>query len=196
MKRWQCELGHTWLHSAFCFCFRVCLRLSAVHKWLPKPPWQIVPRNRSLRGCRRSPPVGRLSDLRWPNFTDYRQSTQELYKATNYAAVWIRDGQASPQALAIIAELAGSQKRGLIPEDYDASRWPQRLSALKVSSGNPDTLARFDAALTVCAMRYISDLHGGRVNPKHSSSVSRLTSRSTICQSSGPEKVLCSKQCP
>jgi murein L,D-transpeptidase YcbB/YkuD len=106
--------------------------------------------------------------LRWPNFTDYRQNTQELYKAVNYAPVWVRDGQASPQALAVIGEFVSSQKRGLNPEDYDASRWPQRLSALKVSSGNPDTLARFDAALTVCAMRYISDLHGGRVNPKHS----------------------------
>jgi murein L,D-transpeptidase YcbB/YkuD len=111
---------------------------------------------------------GTLEDLRWPNFTDYRQSTQKLYKATNYKAVWIRDGQASPQALAVIGEFAGSQKRGLIPEDYDASRWKQRLSGLKVSSGNPDTQARFDAALTVCAMRYISDLHSGRVNPEHS----------------------------
>jgi murein L,D-transpeptidase YcbB/YkuD len=111
---------------------------------------------------------GSLSDLRWPNFADYRQNTQKLYVATNYAAVWVRDGQASPQALAVIAEFVSSQKRGLIPEDYDASRWPQRLSALKVSSGNPDTLARFDAALTVCTMRYISDLHSGRVNPKHS----------------------------
>ena len=112
--------------------------------------------------------AGTLADLRWPNFTDYRQSTQELYKAVNYAPVWVRDGQVSPQALAIIAEFVSSQKRGLIPDDYDASRWPQRLSALKAASGNPDTLARFDAALTVCAMRYISDLHGGRVNPNHS----------------------------
>ncbi len=111
---------------------------------------------------------GTLADLRWPNFTDYRLRAQELYKAVNYAPVWVRDGQASPQALAVIAELVSSQKRGLIPEDYDASRWPQRLSALKAASGNPDTLARFDAALTVCAMRYISDLHGGRVNPKRS----------------------------
>jgi murein L,D-transpeptidase YcbB/YkuD len=111
---------------------------------------------------------GTLSDLRWPNFADYRQSTQELYKAVSYAPVWVRDGQASPQAQAMIAELVSSQKRGLIPEDYDASRWPQRLNALKNSSGTPDTLARFDVALTVCAMRFISDLHGGRVNPKHS----------------------------
>jgi len=111
---------------------------------------------------------GTLADLRWPNFSDYRQSTQALYKATNYTAVWVHGGQASPQALAVIAEFVGSQKRGLIPEDYDASRWPQRLSALKASPGNPDNLARFDAALTICAMRYISDLHRGRLNPNHS----------------------------
>ena len=85
----------------------------------------------------------------------------------NYAPVWVRDGQPSPQALAVITDFVSSQKRGLNPEDYDASRWPQRLTALKVSPNNPDTLARFDAALTVCAMRYISDLHGGRLNPQH-----------------------------
>jgi murein L,D-transpeptidase YcbB/YkuD len=110
---------------------------------------------------------GTLDDLRWPNFTDYRASVQKLYEAANYAPVWVHDGQASSQALAVIAEFASSQQRGLIPEDYDASRWPQRLSALKISSGNPDTLARFDSALTVCSMRYISDLHTGRVNPQH-----------------------------
>jgi murein L,D-transpeptidase YcbB/YkuD len=111
---------------------------------------------------------GTLADLRWPNFTDYRQNTQKLYKATKYTAVWVRDGQASPQALAVIAEFVSGQRRGLIPEDYDASRWSQRLSALKAASGNPDTLARFDAALTICAMRYISDLHRGRVDPNRS----------------------------
>ena len=111
---------------------------------------------------------GTLADLRWPNFSDYRQSTQALYKAMNYTAVWVHAGQASPQALAVIAEFVSSQKRGLIPEDYDASRWPQRLIVLKASPGNQDNLARFDAALTICAMRYISDLHSGRVNPNHS----------------------------
>ena len=125
-----------------------------------------IPRNRSLSDCGQSSPVGRLRTCDGQTSPIIGKVLKKLYKATNYAPVWIRDGQASPQALAVIAEFVGSQKRGLIPEDYDASRWPQRLSALKVSSGNPDTLARFDAALTVCAMRYISDLHSGRVNPE------------------------------
>ena len=108
-----------------------------------------------------------LADQRWPNFTDYRQESQQLYAATSYAPVWVRDGQATPQALAVIAALESSQQKGLNPEDYDGLRWPQRLSTLKIAPGDADAVAHFDAALTVSAMRYISDLHVGRVNPKH-----------------------------
>src|SRR5665213_2909306 len=107
-----------------------------------------------------------LSDLRWPDFTDHRHDVQRLYEAVNYAPVWIRDEQPTPQALAVIAALESSQQKGLNPEDYDASRWSPRLNILKTARGNADMLARFDAALTVSTMRYISDLHIGRVNPK------------------------------
>ena len=110
---------------------------------------------------------GSIADQRWPNFTDYRQQVQQFYAATNYAPVWVRDGRATPQALAVMAALESSQQKGLNPEDYDASRWPLRLHALQAAPGDADTVAHFDAALTVGAMRYISDLHVGRVNPKH-----------------------------
>ena len=110
---------------------------------------------------------GSIAGQRWPNFTDYRQQVQQLYAATNYAPVWVRDGRATPQALAVMAALESSRQKGLNPEDYDASRWPLRLHALKAAPGDANTVAHFDAALTVGAMRYISDLHVGRVNPKH-----------------------------
>jgi murein L,D-transpeptidase YcbB/YkuD len=110
---------------------------------------------------------GSIADQRWPNFTDYRQQVQQLYASTNYAPVWIRDGRPTPQALAVIAAVESSRQKGLNPEDYDASRWPLRLYALQSAPGDAGTVAHFDAALTVGAMRYISDLHVGRVNPKH-----------------------------
>jgi murein L,D-transpeptidase YcbB/YkuD len=110
---------------------------------------------------------GSIADQRWPNFTDYRQDVQRLYEATNYAPVWVRDGRATPQALAVIAALESSQQKGLNAEDYDASRWPLRLNALQTTPADANAVAHFDAALTVGAMRYISDLHVGRVNPKH-----------------------------
>ena len=111
--------------------------------------------------------AGTLADLTFPDFPDYSQQVQALYQSVNYAPVWVRDGQATPQALAMITALQSSRQKGLNPEDYDASRWPQRLAALKNSPSDANTVAHFDAALTVSAMRYISDLHIGRVNPKH-----------------------------
>ncbi len=110
--------------------------------------------------------AGTLADLHAPNFADYRLHVQHMYTAVNYAPVWVRGGQVTPQALAIIAALEASQHKGLNPEDYDASLWPARLDKLKSAPGDADTVARFDAALTVGTMRYISDVHIGRVNPK------------------------------
>ena len=64
--------------------------------------------------------AGTLADLKWPNFPDYRQQVQGLYEAVNYTPVWVRDGQATPQALAVITALEDSRQKGLNPEEYDA----------------------------------------------------------------------------
>src|SRR5579862_6968742 len=49
--------------------------------------------------------AGTLADLTFPNFSDYRQQVQGLYEAVNYTPVWVRDGQATTQAQAVIAAL-------------------------------------------------------------------------------------------
>lgn len=110
--------------------------------------------------------AGRLSDLRWPDFSDYRDLVKNFYESDHYSPVWQRNNQPSQQAKEVIEALQRADSKGLNSEDYDASRWPQRLTRLQ-SSGSPGDHARFDAALTVCLMRYISDLHIGRVNPRH-----------------------------
>lgn len=111
---------------------------------------------------------GMLADMRWPDFSDYRKLFQTVYEATDYKPVWLDHGQATKQALAVIQALEYSETKGLNPEEYDGSRWSTRLLALKGSNGNdPNLQATFDAALTVSTMRYISDLHIGRVNPAH-----------------------------
>jgi L,D-transpeptidase YcbB len=107
---------------------------------------------------------GNLSDLRWPDFSDYKASLASFYGATDYAPAWIAADRPTPQAVAMIELFKASWKRGLEPDDYDASRWDARIQALKAGSGDP---ARFDAALSVCTMRFVSDLRIGRVNPRH-----------------------------
>ena len=112
--------------------------------------------------------TGRLSDLRWPDFSDYRGDVAKFYDAYGDALPWVREVQATPQARAMIAILQNAGEKGLSPEDYDASRWSGRLARLRPATRDPkeSDVVRFDVALTVSAMRYISNLHVGRVNPR------------------------------
>ena len=113
--------------------------------------------------------AGTLAALRWPNFIDYRESIGRFYHSGAYSLAWIRDGHPSPQALAMIGVFKQAAAKGLNADDYDASRWDARVAKLQATapSASATDLAHFDLAMTVCAMRFISDLHVGRVNPQH-----------------------------
>jgi len=113
--------------------------------------------------------AGNLADLRWPDFSDYEKHLQKFYDSYGYSLVWVRGMEPTPQARQVIAVLQDADQKGLSAEDYDGSRWGERLAKLKPAASQPSEAdaVRFDAALTVCVMRYISDLHIGKVNPKH-----------------------------
>lgn len=105
----------------------------------------------------------RLSVLRWPDFSDYEKHLTSFYESSGYQFAWIRESQATPQARVIIDILRQADSKGLNAEDYDATRWDARLQQL----GDATAAAQFDVALTVCVMRYVSDLRIGRINPRH-----------------------------
>jgi hypothetical protein len=107
----------------------------------------------------------RNENLRWTDFAPYKTEFSKFYEANGYSLAWLQNGQVRPQGLAVIEVLENASSRGLEPEDYDASRWPMRLSKLRQSPSEQD-LVLFDTALTVSAMRYIRAVHVGRVNPK------------------------------
>ncbi len=107
-----------------------------------------------------------LATLKWSNFSDYQQEVQQFYGDRNWELAWTRDGKPTEAATRLINLFGDAAKKGLQPEDYDASRWDGRVQSLKSNGQNGDALAQFDAALTVTAMRYLSDLHLGRINPQ------------------------------
>src|SRR5947209_8260734 len=111
--------------------------------------------------------AGHDEDLRWPDFSDYRKHLVNFYEPLSYAPAWSRNGKVTPQALAVIALFESADVKGVNAVDYDGSRWGGRLQAL--SAGHPDdvALARFDVAVSTALMRYISDLHIGRINPRN-----------------------------
>lgn len=112
---------------------------------------------------------GRLKEMRWPNFPDYRQDLREFYQPVNYAFAWTRNSDPTPQARAIIRLLQNADDKGLRIEDYDSHLWDARIASLLVpmQRPTPTDLAHFDLALTVSTMRYVSALRTGRINPQH-----------------------------
>jgi L,D-transpeptidase YcbB len=109
---------------------------------------------------------GRLDDLRWSVFTDFRIHVDNFYRPSRYALAWIHNGQPTTRAKEMIQVFLRADVEGLNPDDYDGPRWEERLAQLQ-NSPTPNDQARFDLALTVCAMRYISAVRIGRINPKH-----------------------------
>jgi murein L,D-transpeptidase YcbB/YkuD len=132
-----------------------------------RPPQQLSSNGQaSLRAIIQA---GNLSDLRWPDFSDYDKHVQKFYESYGYSLPWVRGMQPTAQAEEIISLLLQAEQKGLAAEDYDGPLWSDRLAKLKPSAAQPSEAdaVRFDAALTLCVMRYVSDLHIGKVNPKH-----------------------------
>ena len=109
---------------------------------------------------------GRLEDLRWSDFSNYRSQLASFYSPSGYTLAWVRDGKPTSQAFELIRVLQDADREGLRAEDYDTSRWTDRLTLLN-GPHEQAAEARFDAALTVCVMRYLSDLQVGRINPQY-----------------------------
>jgi murein L,D-transpeptidase YcbB/YkuD len=113
--------------------------------------------------------AGNSPDLRWPDFSKLRENLTNFYGPSGYGLAWVKEGRATVQAQAAIEALRHAEGKGLNAEDYDGPRWAHRVQMLQRSAPLPSgaDLAGFDLSLTVAMMRYVSDVHLGRVNPRH-----------------------------
>jgi murein L,D-transpeptidase YcbB/YkuD len=112
--------------------------------------------------------AGNLPDLRLPDFSKFRGDLINFYGPWGNGLAWVKEGRATSQAQAAIGALQDADAKGLDAEDYDGPRWAPRIQMLQRSDPPPSAadLAGFDLALTVAMMRYVSDVHLGRVNPR------------------------------
>jgi murein L,D-transpeptidase YcbB/YkuD len=112
--------------------------------------------------------AGRWPICSWPNFSDYSKHLQKFYGFRSDSLWWVAGTEPTPQARQAIALLQQAGLKGLSPDDYDGPRWRDRLARLQAAAAQPASQAavKFDLALTISMMRYISDLHIGKVNPE------------------------------
>ena len=106
----------------------------------------------------------KLDGAKWPDFSDVQQQVQQFYTDRDWQLAWSRDGKPTEQATRLIELFGDAAKKGLQPADYDSAQWSQRTQA--VAGKSPDAIASFDVAMSVAVMRYLSDLHMGRINPQ------------------------------
>jgi murein L,D-transpeptidase YcbB/YkuD len=86
-----------------------------------------------------------------------RKAIETFYAARNYAPLWIRDGQLTSQAKALIARLKNASADGLDASDY-------AMPDFATISGG-DALADGDIKLTNSALTYARHLSVGRIAP-------------------------------
>jgi len=91
---------------------------------------------------------------------------RSVYAQRANGALWSRAGHATAQATALVQELQRAETYGLEPQDYGGAALAQ-LAARPAgsSSAEADRWARFDVQLSGSTLRFLSDLHYGRVEP-------------------------------
>jgi L,D-transpeptidase YcbB len=110
--------------------------------------------------------AGKLAWLHRPDFSSRQAAVAEFYRSIGDSLAWTAVGHATPQAIEITGDLENAGAKGLDSADYDGGEWASRIASLQRSDKPAESeLVEFDVGLTVSVMRYISDLHIGRVDP-------------------------------
>jgi murein L,D-transpeptidase YcbB/YkuD len=110
---------------------------------------------------------GKLPDLHRPSFDDLKGEVKEFYTSLGGSLAWVSLSKPTGQARTMVQLLKAADDKGLNAEDYDGPLWDSRLARLdQARKATEADLVVFDVALTVSAMRYVSDLNVGRVSPR------------------------------
>jgi len=106
--------------------------------------------------------------LKWPDYPHYQDEMEGLYEPGGYGLLWFEGGRPTPQARSAVDALLGADMHALNPEDYDAARLGELLASIADGMEvDGSELALVDAAISVAFLRFLSDLHVGRVNPEN-----------------------------
>ena len=90
------------------------------------------------------------------------ESLRTLYARRGGSVLWSGRGGLTPQARALLASLRAADAYGLEPQDYRVDAPAGR----RADEAEQARDARFDVALSAAALRFVSDLHFGRVDPR------------------------------
>ena len=101
------------------------------------------------------------------SFSNRTDDLDSLYKMSNYQLLWLGNKDSEKNINDALALLANAAVHGLNAKNYDAETLKQKLpDALKLKPDSYKELALYDTALSISLLRFLHDLHYGRVNPQ------------------------------
>lgn len=111
--------------------------------------------------------AGRSPLLDRPALARQREELERLYQE-NFAPLWVdQAGRPTEAAADAIAAMRTALEDGLDPLDYSGTRLDSTAAALNAAATRkPAEVGRFDLALSTAFLRYMGDLHSGRVDPR------------------------------
>jgi murein L,D-transpeptidase YcbB/YkuD len=101
------------------------------------------------------------------SFQNRSEDLDSLYKLTNHQLLWLDNENTEKNIADVLDLLTNAAVHGLNSKNYDAETLRQKLPlTLKLKSDAYRELALYDTALSISLLRFLHDLHYGRVNPQ------------------------------
>jgi len=106
--------------------------------------------------------------LKQSNFLHRTDDLDNLYKMNGYQLLWLGHSSSTEKNIAEVLNLFETAAiNGLNPANYDPEALQQKLqSALSLEADAYRQLALYDTALSISLLRFLHDLHYGRVSPQ------------------------------
>ena len=102
-----------------------------------------------------------------PNFEYRAEDIENIYKSINYTPIWLGNAQSEKNITDLINLLLSAGTQGLNSNDYSANILQQKLPAiLQLKPDSATELAIYDTALSISLVRFLHDIHYGRINPR------------------------------
>jgi murein L,D-transpeptidase YcbB/YkuD len=121
---------------------------------------------------------GNPAFLDWAAAPSDRDQLGKLYEDNGYRLLWSDGGKPTAAAISLLQQLRLAGERALDPEDYPGNALAYLLiDLIDAPHAGVEQWALFDAGLSRAAMRFLSDVHLGRVDPAamgHNLSVGRI----------------------
>jgi murein L,D-transpeptidase YcbB/YkuD len=105
--------------------------------------------------------------LKRSGFLNRAEDLENLYKIARYQPLWLGHERSEKQIADALALLEKASEHGLSAANYDAEMLQQKLpEALKLAPEAYNSIVLYDTALSLSLLRFLHDVHYGRVNPQ------------------------------